>query len=110
LPYLPVEALEQAVVRHYGDAVLLPEEIRARIRAGVDGAVTDNYQLTATMRQQYVRRLDALDNKESYFLDLAAEEGWPKDKLRTKIDAIRRERKDIRTTLDQAETQMDNGR
>jgi hypothetical protein len=43
-------------------------------------------------------------------VDLAAEEGWPKDKLRTKIDAIRRERKDIRTTLDQAETQMDNGR
>jgi hypothetical protein len=48
--------------------------------------------------------------KESYFLDLAAEEGWPKDKLRTKIEAIRRERKDIRETLDQAERRLDNGR
>jgi len=110
LPYIPVEVLEEGVVRHYGDAVLLPETIRARIRAGVDDAVTDNYQLTATMREQYTKRLDALDNKESYFLDLAAEEGWPKDKLRTKIDAIRRERKEIRATLDQAESQMDTGR
>jgi site-specific DNA recombinase len=107
---MPVEVLEEAVVRHYAEAVLLPETIRARIRAGVDDAVTDNYQLTATMREQYTKRLDALDNKESYFLDLAAEEGWPKDKLRTKIDAIRRERKEIRATLDQAESQMDNGR
>ena len=110
LPYMPVEVLEEAVVRHYGEAVLLPETIRARIRAGVDNAVTDDYQLTATMREQYTKRLDALDNEESYCLDLAAEEGWPKDKLRTKIDAIRRERKEIRATLDQAETQMDDGR
>jgi site-specific DNA recombinase len=110
LPYLPVEALEEAVVRHYGEAMLLPEEVRAQIRAGVDGAVTDNYQLTASMREQYTKRLDALDKKESYFLDLAGEEGWPKDKLRSKIDAIRRERKEIRGTLEQAETQMDSGR
>jgi site-specific DNA recombinase len=110
LPYLPVETLEEAVVRHYGEAVLLPEEVRAQIRTGVDGAVTDNYQLTASMREEYVRRLDKLDAKESYLLDLAAEEGWPKDKLKAKIDGIRRERKEIRATLDQAETQMDNGR
>ncbi len=107
---MPVEALEEAVVKHYGEAVLLPEEFRAQIRAGVDDAVTDNYQLTATMRGQYTKRLDALDSKESYLLDLAAEEGWPKDKLRTKIDAIRRERKDIRDTLDHAERRLDDGR
>ena len=60
------------------------------------------------MRTQYTKRLDALDNKESYLLDLAAEEGWPKDKLRTKIDTIRRERKDIRATLDHAERRLDD--
>src|SRR6266496_4834743 len=55
-------------------------------------------------------RLEALDTKEHYFLDLAAEEGWPKDKLRVKIDAIRSERKSIKHSLDQAEHQLDAGR
>lgn len=43
-------------------------------------------------------------------LDLAAEEGWPKDKLRSKIDAIRQEITDIRRTIEAADTRLDVGR
>lgn len=62
------------------------------------------------MRAQYSAQLDKLEAKESYFLDLAAEEGWPKDKLRAKIDGIRTERKRIMDTLEQADTELGRGR
>ena len=61
------------------------------------------------MRDQYTRRLNKLDAKESYLLDLASEEGWPKDKLREKVQAIRHERKQIRGELDQAEQRLETG-
>lgn len=48
--------------------------------------------------------------KEHYFLDLAAEEGWPKDKLREKIAAIRAERTQIQRSLETTEHQLDTGR
>ena len=109
-PYIPVEIMEQAVEDHYGHAVKLPDEFRAQVREAVDAAVATNHNLTDEMRGQYTRRLDKLDAKESYLLDLASEEGWPKDKLREKVQAIRHERKQIRSELDQAEQRLDTGR
>jgi site-specific DNA recombinase len=108
-PYVPVEVMEQAVEDHYGHAVRLPDDFRAQIREVVDAAVATNHDLTDEMRDQYTRRLDKLDAKESYLLDLASEEGWPKDKLREKVQAIRHERKQIRGQLDQAEQRIDTG-
>jgi site-specific DNA recombinase len=110
LPFIPVEVLEDAVVRYYGDAVTLPAEWLAQVRAGVDEAVKGHHCLSDTLREQYARRLDALDRKESYFLDLAAEQGWPKDTLRTKITAIRQERGEIEQTVAQAGRHLDQGR
>jgi site-specific DNA recombinase len=48
--------------------------------------------------------------EESYFLDLAAEEGWPKDKLREKINSIREERRKITRQLDQTTNQLETGK
>src|SRR5262249_47040085 len=82
----------------------------AEVRAGVDAALSENRTLSKDLRQQHAQRLEVLDNKEGYLLDLAAEEGWPKEKLRQKIAAIRRERQDIETTLTSARQQLDTGR
>jgi hypothetical protein len=109
-PYVPVEIMEQAVEAHYGHAVRLPDDFRAKVRALVEAAVATSHNLTDEMRNQYTRRLAKLDAKESYFLDLAAEEGWLKDTPRSKIETIRQERKQIRRELDQAEQQLDTGR
>lgn len=108
--FIPVEVLEDAVIRYYSHAVIVSEEFRAEVKAGVDAAVAENFQLTDDMREQLNHRLEALDTKENYFLDLAADEGWPKDKLRVKIDAIRHERRDVRNSLDKAEHELDAGR
>ncbi len=109
-PYIPIEVMEQAVEDHYGHAVKLSEDFRTQVREVVDAAVAANHNLTDEMRDQYTRRLDKLDAKESYLLDLASEEGWPKDKLREKVQAIRYERKQIRSELDQAEQRLETGR
>jgi site-specific DNA recombinase len=110
LPSVPVEVMEAAVLAYYGDALTMPAEWLAEVRAGVDEAVSANHELSNELRRQYSRRLDELERKEDYFLDLAAEQGWPKDKLRTKIDTIRNERSQIEDTLERSEQQLDHGR
>lgn len=109
-PYVPVEAMEKAVADHYASGLFLPQEFRDQVRDLVVEAVAENTGLSDDLRQRYQRRLVALDNKESYLLDLAAEEGWPKDILRDKITGIRLERKDIQASLDTAQKQLDTGR
>ena len=110
LPFIPIEVLEEAVVRYYGDAVTLPAKWLAQVSAGLDAAVSGYHGLSDALRSQHTKRLDALDRKENYYLDLAAEQGWPKDKLRTRIDAIRSERGQIEDTLVNAERHLDRGR
>src|SRR6266511_1559866 len=112
-PYVPVDVMEQAIVQHYqavAESITLPPELRAKIRAGVTAAVADQYELSDDLRDRFNRQLDKLDRKESYFLDLAAEEDWPKDKLRTKLNTIRLERKQITRQLEAAANQLDTGK
>ena len=109
-PYVPVEVIEEAVTDHYSAALFLPPEFRAEVREGVLSAVESDFQLTTEMRANFEKRLTALEKKESYFLDLAAEEGWPKDKLRAKLEEIRTERGSIRRQLDVAQRQLETGR
>lgn len=110
LPGIPVEVAEEAVMAHYADALTLPPEWLAEVRDGIESAVSANAELSDALREQYAAQLAKLDRKESYFLDLAAEEGWPKDKLREKLTTIRNERADIETELDRSDTHADNTR
>jgi len=74
-PYIPVDIMEEAVTRHYSTAVSVPAEFQAHIRANITKAAQANNNLTATMRSKLEQCLTKLDTKESYFLDLAADEG-----------------------------------
>jgi site-specific DNA recombinase len=105
-PYVPVEVIEEAVADHYGTAVWLDPAFRAEVRAGVEAAIEGDFALTDQMRDAFTRRLEALSRKESYFLDLAAEEGWPKETLRAKVDELRSKRRTIRHQLERAEQQL----
>lgn len=109
-PYIPVEVLEEAVVRFYGDMFTATPEWLALVRGGLDEALKADRGLSNDLREQYAKRLEALDRKESYLLDLAAEEGWPKDKLRKKIEVIRAERRDIQNTVEVADQRVDLSR
>ncbi|MDQ3577496.1 MAG: recombinase family protein [Actinomycetota bacterium] len=110
LPAIPVEITEEAVLAYYGDAVTMSDEWLTHVRAEVDQAVDTNHELSDTLREQHTKQLEELERKEDYFLDLAAEQGWPKDKLRTKIDAIRSTRREIEDTLARSAQRLDRGR
>ncbi|MEC3980400.1 recombinase family protein [Amycolatopsis sp. H20-H5] len=109
-PYIPVAIMEKAVELHYGNAVCLPDEFRVALRKDVNEAVASSYNLTDDMRAAFGQRLAKIERKESYFLDLAAEEDWPKDRLREKVQVLRAERRDIQHQLSQTELQLETGR
>lgn len=69
----------------------------------------DHYELSQELRDSLAKRLTVLDRREDYYLDLAAEEGWPKDRLRARIQVIRNERQDITRSQEQAEHQLTVG-
>jgi site-specific DNA recombinase len=110
LPSIPVEVMEAAVLTHYGEVLIMPAGWLPGFRSRVDEAVDTNHTLTDTLRQEYAKQLETLERKENYFLDLAAEEGGPKDKLRSKIDGIRELRADIQDTVERSEQQLSRGR
>ncbi len=108
-PYIPVELMEELVIAHYAKAVWLPGSFRTEVRTQVDAASETGYSLSGEVRDQLNHQLAKLDKKESYFLDLGAEEDWPKDKLRQKIQSIRTEQRSIRRELEQTERQLETG-
>ncbi|RZS30520.1 recombinase [Herbihabitans rhizosphaerae] len=108
-PYIPVDVIEDAVTRHYA-TITLPDDVQTQMREAINDAAATATTLPEQMRTEYAKRLDKLDAKERYLLDLAAEEGWPKDTLRDKIADIRTERTRITSTLRKADTQLDDGK
>jgi site-specific DNA recombinase len=109
-PYVLVDVMEKAVEQHYTHAAILPEDMKVKLHEAVQAAVEEQFSLTDEIRDQFARQLEKLDSKENYFLDLAAEEGWPKDKLREKINTIRDKRKKITRQLQTATNQLETGR
>ena len=108
-PYIPIDVVEEAVARYYGDVLTLDPEWLLAVREGVDASVAADRGLPAELREQYEKRLEVLDRKESYLLDLAAEEGWPRAKLRERIEAIRQEAADLRRTIERADQRLEIG-
>jgi len=76
----------------------------------LDEATHEDFSLSTERRDQFMARLATLDKKESYYLDLAAEEDWPKDKLRDHARAIRAERESIQRSLTATEDQLNIGK
>jgi len=109
LPYTPVEVVEEAVVRFYAQHLQLDPKWLEQVRAAVESAASADHGLPEEMRVQYLKRLETLDRKETYLLDLASEEDWPKEKLRERIQAIRQEATDIRRTIQAADERSDVG-
>ena len=105
-----MEVMEAAVAQHYATTAWLPAELRQQVRLAVDAAVASHHGLSDELRASLTAQLAKGERKESYLIDLAAEEDWPKDVLRQKIQAIRDERTRIRRHLEQSTNQLEAGR
>jgi site-specific DNA recombinase len=108
-PYLRVEAMEAAVARHY-TTVRLSEEFRTRIRGELDDALLGELGSVSALKKRLTARLTELDGREDQYLDLVGSPGWPKEKLRRKLDTIQTERNEISEQLADATTRLATGR
>jgi site-specific DNA recombinase len=108
-PYLRVEAVEATVVRHYV-TVALSEDFRARVRRELDDALLGKLGGLAALKKRLKARLAELETKEDQYLELVGTPGWPKEKLRRKLDVIAGERSEISGQMADTTTRLDVGR
>lgn len=108
-PYLRIEAVEAAVSRHYV-TVRLGDDFQAQVRSLLDDALLADLGSLQALKERLTRRLAELDTKEDHFLELVGSAGWPKEKIRRKLDAIQIERDEIAEQLADATTRLTAGR
>jgi site-specific DNA recombinase len=108
-PYLRVEVVEAAVAQHYA-TVRLTDEFREQVRRELDEAVLTDLVSLSTLKKRLNARLEELGAKEDQYLELVGSPGWPKEKLRRKLDGIQAEREQISAQLADATTRLEAGR
>jgi site-specific DNA recombinase len=108
-PYLRVHELDNNVVRHYA-SVQLSEAFRAKLRRQLDDVLLDELGSLDALRKRLKLRLEQLDAKEEQYLDLVGEPGWPREKLRQRLDAIAAERTTILDQLAGTASKLETGR
>lgn len=108
-PFIPVQELEKKVIRHYA-TVRLGDEFRVKLRRQLDDVLLDELGSLDAVRKRLALRLEQLDTKEEQYLDLVGEAGWPKEKLRQRLDAIAVERATISDQLASTASKLATGR
>lgn len=91
LPYLPIEQVEDEVVRHYA-TVQLPDDLRTTIQTRCATAMADRHGTQTQIRRQLAKRLADLEKQEDAYLDLVGHPDWPQDKLSRKMRQIAEEK------------------
>jgi site-specific DNA recombinase len=108
-PYLRIEAVEAAVSRHY-TTVRLGDDFQAHVRSLLDDALLGDLGSLQALKKRLTKRLAELDTKEDHYLELVGSPGWPKEKIRRKLDTIQAERDEITDQLADASTRLTAGR
>ena len=100
LPYLGAAEVERAVEDNY-TTVTLSTDLRTRITAAMQAAVTDSDSTDSLTRTQLSRQLTELNTKIDGLLDLVGNPDWPQDVLTAKMRTTREDRERVQFQLDQ---------
>ncbi|TDU29311.1 recombinase family protein [Arthrobacter sp. JUb115] len=106
--YISTARLEDAMFGEYRKLTFTEDFVqlaKRRIREALDEKETANRLL----RQQLTATLQECDSKEENLLDLAADGLLAKDKIRTRLTAIERQRDRVRGQLTNIEADLDAG-
>ena len=90
-PHQRVEAIEDAIVRHYAH-VRLPEGVAEALRHLLDATLADEERTQRALAAEHAARLRQLDTAEENLLDLAAEGKLPNAKIRARLATIAEQR------------------
>lgn len=96
-------------VRHYV-TVTLSEAFRDGLRTQLDEALLGDLGSLAALKKRLAARLGELSAREDQYLELVGSPGWPKEKIRGKLDVIRIEREEISGQLADATSRLAAGR
>jgi site-specific DNA recombinase len=97
------------VARHYA-TVRLSEELGSRVLGELDEAVLGDLGGLAALKKRLNARRVELDAQEDQYLELVGAPGWPKEKIRRKLDGIRADREQIAGQLTDASNRLEAGR
>jgi site-specific DNA recombinase len=100
LPYLPVPAVERAVLDHY-KTIRMPNGFAERAQEELHDAAAEIQQDTTELNAALSRRIAELDEKEERLLDLAADGELPQAKIRSRLRTLSEQR--IRIEQDRAQ-------
>ena len=105
LPYLPVDHVEEAVVREYAH-LELGDNFNSAIRDQLDQVVRDQHKVTAEFQASLTMKLAKLEHAEERLIDLVADGTLPTAKARTKLTKIKQERERLRDQVTEADSQL----
>jgi site-specific DNA recombinase len=108
LPHLPLEYVEDAVLR-YWHTQRLPETLIARIRQNLQIVLDEMSTSLRLLREQLTLELAKIDVQEENLLDLAAAAAESADKIRTRLTGLHSQRKEIRKQLANSDERMATG-
>jgi len=97
-PYVHIDAVEEAVARRYGTLQLDPE-FADRVREALYDALADQEGAAKLLHRQLTNQLLKLDRQEENLLDLAADGSLAKDKIRTRLTRVQRDRSKLQEEL-----------
>lgn len=100
LPHLPTELVEDHVVRYY-DTLGLSQDFVTEVTMSVRDAVRDEQSTLGELQASIQTQLAELDKREERLIDLA-EDGFPQQKIRDRLAAIRADR--VRIESDSAKS------
>lgn len=98
-PYLPLEDVEAAVVRHYATLPIEPELVEL-IRQDLASTMSDLQAAARTAQRQREGRLAKLDRQEENLLDLVADSEVDSDRAKSRLRRITAEREKLKTEVD----------
>jgi site-specific DNA recombinase len=108
LPHLPMEHVEEAVLR-YWSTQRLSEDFIAHVRKNLRTVVEEMTTSLRLMSEQLTTELARIDRQEENLLDLAADGSLPSDKVRTRLTRLKAERKEIQGRLANSDDRLGSG-
>lgn len=104
LPHLPVELVEDYVVRHY-DTIVLPADFIETVSESMQHALGEEQATLRALHVSLEKRLAELDAREERLIDLA-EAGLPQHKIRERLSKLREDRVRIEADRDQSGSEL----
>ena len=107
-PYISYEGIEDAVASNY-QTVRFTAQFQERVRGILGRTLADEQGANRLLRQQLNVQLARLDRQEENLLDLASDAALPKDKLRSRLSQLQRERERLQDQLERTSDQLEVG-